>query len=178
MRKQRLGKDLLVSSVGLGCMGMTHAYGSLANKEDMKKLIIQAIEEGCNFFDTAECYIGINEDGNIEYNEELVGEALEPYRKDIILATKCGVHHENGKLVMDARRETIRNAIDGSLKRLRTDYIDLYYLHRIDPLVPIEEVAYTMKELIEEGKIRYWGISEADEDIIRRAHAICPLTAI
>ena len=178
MRKQRLGKDLEVSAVSLGCMGMTHAYGKPADKEEMKKLIIQAIEEGCNFFDTAECYIGINDKGDIEYNEELVGEALEPYRKDVIIATKCGVHHEDGKLVMDAREETIRKALEGSLKRLRTDYIDLYYLHRIDPKVPIEDVARTMKALMEEGKIKYWGISEADEDTIRRAHAICPLTAI
>ena len=178
MKKQRLGKDLYVSAVGLGCMGMTHAYGSPADKEEMKKLIVQAIEEGCNFFDTAECYIGVNSQGEVEYNEDLVGEALEPYRKDIILATKGGVHHEDGKLVMDASRETLRNALEGSLKRLRTDYIDLYYLHRIDSNTPIEDVALTMKELMEEGKIRYWGISEADEETIRRAHAICPLTCI
>lgn len=178
MRKQKLGKDLEVSAVGLGCMGMTHAYGKPANKEEMKKLIVQAVEQGCNFFDTAECYVAENEDGTIEYNEELVGEALAPYRDQVIIATKCGVHHQSTNLVMDARPETIKKAIEGSLKRLKTDYIDLYYLHRIDPNVPIETVAETMKELMEAGKIRYWGISEADEDTIRRAHAICPLTAI
>lgn len=178
MRKQKLGRDLEVSAVGLGCMGMTHAYGSPADKKEMIKIIHQAINEGCNFFDTAECYIGENEDGTIEYNEDLVGEALEGYRDQVILATKCGVHHENGKLVMDARPETIRKAIEGSLRRLKTDYIDLYYLHRVDPNVPIEVVAQTMKELYEEGKIRYWGISEAGEDTIRRAHAVFPLTAI
>jgi len=178
MKTQKLGKDLEVSAVGLGCMGMTHAYGSPADKKEMIKIIHQAIQEGCNFFDTAECYIGENEDGTIEYNEDLVGEALVGYRDQVILATKCGVRHEGGKLVMDARPETIRKAIDGSLKRLKTDYIDLYYLHRIDTKVPIEVVAQTMKELKEEGKIKYWGISEADEDTIRRAHAIFPLTAI
>ena len=178
MRKQKLGKDLEVSAVGLGCMGMTHAYGKPANKEEMKKLIVQAVELGCNFFDTAECYVAENEDGTIEYNEELVGEALAPYRDQVIIATKCGVHHQGTNLVMDARPEIIKKAIEGSLKRLKTDYIDLYYLHRIDPNVPIETVAETMKELMEAGKIRYWGISEADEDTIRRAHAICPLTAI
>ncbi|WP_346677599.1 aldo/keto reductase [Erysipelatoclostridium sp. An173] len=178
MRKQKLGKDLEVSAVGLGCMGMTHAYGKPANKEEMKKLIVQAVEQGCNFFDTAECYVAENEDGTIEYNEELVGEALAPYRDQVIIATKCGVHHQGTNLVMDARPEIIKKAIEGSLKRLKTDYIDLYYLHRIDPNVPIETVAETMKELMEAGKIRYWGISEADEDTIRRAHAICPLTAI
>lgn len=178
MKLQKLGSDLEVSAVGLGCMGMTHAYGSPADKKEMIKIIHQAIAEGCNFFDTAECYIGENEDGTIEYNEDLVGEALIGYRDQVILATKCGVHHEDGKLVMDARPEIIRNAIEGSLKRLKTDYIDLYYLHRVDPNVPIEMVAQTMKELKEEGKIRYWGISEADEQTIRKAHAIFPLTAI
>lgn len=153
MRKQKLGKDLQVSAVGLGCMGMTHAYGKPADKEEMKKLIVDAVKQGCNFFDTAECYIGINDDGSIAYNEELVGEALAPYRHEVIIATKCGIRHgENRELIMDARPKVIRKSI--------------------------EVVANTMKKLIEEGKIRHWGISEADEDTIRRAHAICPLTAI
>lgn len=179
MRKQKLGKDLQVSAVGLGCMGMTHAYGKPADKEEMKKLIVDAVKQGCNFFDTAECYIGINDDGSIAYNEELVGEALAPYRHEVIIATKCGIRHgENRELIMDARPKVIRKSIEGSLKRLKTDYVDLYYLHRIDPNTPIEVVANTMKKLIEEGKIRHWGISEVDEDTIRRAHAICPLTAI
>ena len=113
MRKQKLGKDLEVSAVGLGCMGMTHAYGKPANKEEMKKLIVQAVEQGCNFFDTAECYVAENEDGTIEYNEELVGEALAPYRDQVIIATKCGVHHQGTNLVMDARPETIKKANKG-----------------------------------------------------------------
>ena len=179
MRKQKLGKDLQVSAVGLGCMGMTHAYGKPADKEEMKKLIVDVVKQGCNFFDTAECYIGTNDDGSIAYNEELVGEALAPYRHEVIIATKCGIRRgENRELIMDARPKVIRKSIEGSLKRLKTDYVDLYYLHRIDPNTPIEVVANTMKKLIEEGKIRHWGISEADEDTIRRAHAICPLTAI
>lgn len=178
MREQKLGKDLKVSAIGLGCMGMTHAYGKPADKEEMKQLIVDAFEQGCTFFDTAECYIAQNEDGTIEYNEELVGEALTPYRDQVIIATKCGVSHQDGELILDARPEVIRRALKGSLKRLKTDYVDLYYLHRIDPQTPIEIVAQTMKELIEEGKIKYWGISEADEETIRKAHSICPLTAI
>lgn len=178
MREQKLGKDLKVSAIGLGCMGMTHAYGKPADKEEMKQLIVDAFEQGCTFFDTAECYIAQNEDGTIEYNEELVGEALAPYRDQVIIATKCGVSHQDGELILDARPEVIRRALKGSLKRLKTDYVDLYYLHRIDPQTPIEIVAQTMKELIEEGKIKYWGISEADEETIRKAHSICPLTAI
>lgn len=178
MREQKLGKDLKVSAVGLGCMGMTHAYGKPADKEEMKQLIVDAFQQGCTFFDTAECYIAQNEDGTISYNEELVGEALVPYRDHVVIATKCGVSHQGRKLILDARPEVIRSALEGSLKRLKTDYVDLYYLHRIDPQTPIEIVAQTMKELIEEGKIKYWGISEADEETIRKAHAICPLTAI
>lgn len=178
MREQKLGKDLKVSAVGLGCMGMTHAYGKPADKEEMKQLIVDAFQQGCTFFDTAECYIAQNEDGTISYNEELVGEALVPYRDHVVIATKCGVSHQGRELILDARPEVIRSALEGSLKRLKTDYVDLYYLHRIDPQTPIEIVAQTMKELIEEGKIKYWGISEADEETIRKAHAICPLTAI
>lgn len=179
MRKQRLGNDIEVSAVGLGCMGMTHAYGKPADKEEMKKLLVEAVELGCNFFDTAECYIAENADGTIEYNEELVGEALAPYRENLIIASKCGIRHgENRELLMDARPEVIRTSLAGSLQRLKTDYIDLYYLHRVDPNTPIEVIAQTMKELIVEGKIKYWGISEADEETIRRAHAICPITAV
>lgn len=179
MKKQRLGKDIEVSAVGLGCMGMTHAYGKPADKEEMKKLLVEAVKLGCNFFDTAECYIAEHEDGTMEYNEELVGEALAPYRENLIIASKCGIRHgENRELLMDARPEVIRKSLAGSLQRLKSDYIDLYYLHRVDPNTPIEVVAQTMKDLIAEGKIKYWGISEADEETIRRAHAICPLTAV
>lgn len=179
MRKQKLGKDLEVSAVGLGCMGMSHAYGKPSDKEEMKKLIIEAFQQGCNFFDTAEVYVGTNPDGSLSYNEEIVGEALAPYRDQVIIATKCGIIiGEDRELITDARPEVIRQSLEGSLKRLKTDYIDLYYLHRIDPKTPIEVVAQTMKDLMEEGKIRHWGISEADEETIRKAHAICPLTAI
>lgn len=179
MRKQRLGKNLEVSAVGLGCMGMSHAYGLPSDKEEMKSLIVEAFKQGCNFFDTAECYVGTNPDGSISYNEELLGEALAPYRDLVIIATKCGIRHgANRELIMDARPEVIRTSLEGSLKRLNTEYIDLYYLHRVDPKTPIEIVAKTMKELIKEGKIRHWGISEADEETIRKAHAICPLTAV
>lgn len=178
MQKRILGKGLEVSAIGLGCMGMTHAYGKPADKKEMVKLIRKAAKLGCNFFDTAECYTAQNEDGTIEYNEELLGEALAPIRDQVIIATKCGVHHDGRKLITDARPETIRKSVEGSLKRLKTNYIDLYYLHRVDPNVPIEEVAKVMKELMEEGKIRHWGISEANEKTIRKGHAICPLTAV
>lgn len=178
MRTQKLGKDLEVSAVGLGCMGMSHAYGRPADKHEMIQLMQEAVQQGCNFFDTAECYIGTNPDGSISYNEELVGEALAPCRDDVILASKCGIQHQGRKLIMDARGKVLRTALEGSLQRLRTDHIDLYYLHRIDPKTPIEVVAETMKKFIQEGKITHWGISEADEDTIRRAHAICPLTAV
>lgn len=179
MRTQKLGKDIVVSAIGLGCMGMSHAYGKPSDKEEMKRLIQEAFEQGCNFFDTAECYVGTNDDGSIAYNEELVGEALAPIRDQVIIASKCGIRHgEHNELIVDARPETMRKALEGSLQRLHTEYIDLYYLHRIDPNVSIELVAQTMKEFIEEGKIKYWGISEADEATIRKAHAICPLTAI
>lgn len=179
MRTQKLGKDIVVSAIGLGCMGMSHAYGKPSDKEEMKRLIQEAFEQGCNFFDTAECYVGTNDDGSIAYNEELVGEALAPIRDQVIIASKCGIRHgEHNELIVDARPETMRKALEGSLQRLHTEYIDLYYLHRINPNVSIELVAQTMKEFIEEGKIKYWGISEANEATIRKAHAICPLTAI
>lgn len=174
MRKRVLGKDLLVSSVGLGCMGMSHAYGPAANKAEMIKLIHQALDLGITFFDTAEVY------GPYE-NEKLVGEALSMVRDKVVIATKFGVHFENGQsgtLLTDSRPETIRKAVEGSLKRLRTDHIDLYYQHRVDKKVPVEEVAGVMGELITEGKITHWGMSEADADEIRRAHAVSPVTAV
>ena len=129
-------------------------------------------------FDTAECYTGINADGSTAYNEEVVGEALRPFRDKVVIATKCGVQHGKDSLIVDSRPETIRKSVEGSLKRLKTDYIDLYYQHRIDPQVSPEEVAGTMVELVQEGKIRYWGISETNEEYLRRAHAVCPVTAI
>lgn len=178
MEKRVLGKDLVVSPVGLGCMGMTHASGAPADVKEMTKLLAQAVDMGYTLFDTAECYTGVNPDGSIAYNEELVGAALRPYRDKIILATKCGVRHMGDHLEFDSRPETIRESVEGSLKKLQTDHIDLYYQHRVDPKVSPEDVAGVMAELIKEGKILHWGISETTEEYLRRAHAVCPVTAI
>lgn len=181
MNTRILGKDLKVSAVGLGCMGMTHAYGAPADKREMTELIAQAVDQGCTFFDTAETY------GTREHphdNEELVGAALKPYRDKVVIATKFGIHFDwsskavNLPIITDSSPETIRASVEGSLKRLQTDHIDLYYQHRLDPQIPIEEVAGVMSELIQEGKITHWGLSEATEETIRRAHAVCPVTAI
>lgn len=181
MRYKTLGKDLKVSAVGFGCMGMSHAYGKPLERKEAVQLIQQAVEMGYTFFDTAEVY-GTTDNPHI--NEELVGEALKSHRNQVVIATKFGIHFDmlssklNKPLVPDSRPEVIRASIEGSLKRLRTDHIDLYYQHRPDPHVPIEEVAGVMSELIQEGKITHWGLSEAGEDIIRRAHKVCPVTAI
>lgn len=177
MKKRKIGK-LEVSAVGLGCMGITHASGAPMSIKDGVKVVQQAYDMGYTLFDTAECYTGINPDGSIAYNEEVVGQALRPIRDKVILATKCGVQHGKDRLIVDSRPEIIRKSVEGSLKRLQTDYIDLYYQHRIDPNVSPEEVAGTMSELIQEGKIRAWGISEVDEEYLRRAHAVCPVSAI
>ena len=178
MKRQILGKNLKVSAVSLGCMGMTHAYGAPSDVNEMSKLIAQAVDIGYTMFDTAECYTGTNPDGSTAYNEELVGKALKSYRDKVIIASKFGVEITASGLQADSRPDTIRKSIEGSLKRLGTNYIDLYYQHRVDPNVPVEEVAGVMKELIQEGKILHWGISEVDEETIRRAHAVCPMTAI
>ncbi len=181
MEYRTLGKDLTVSAVGLGCMGMSHAYGAPADKNEMKELIAEAVDIGYTFFDTAEVY-GTPE--NPHHNEELVGEALRPYRNKVVIATKFGIYFDmeskqvNKPLLPDSRPEVIRVSVENSLKRLGTDHIDLYYQHRIDPFVPVEEVAGVMQELMQEGKITHWGLSEADEETIRRAHAVCPVTAI
>lgn len=181
MKKRILGKDLEVSAVGLGCMGMSHAYGPAADKKEMTELLAQAVDMGYTFFDTAEVY-GTPE--NPHDNEELLGTALKPYRDQIILASKCGIRFDetssavNKPLIPDGRPETIKKSAEGSLKRLNTDHLDLYYIHRIDKNVPIEETAGAMKELIEAGKITHWGISEADEDTLRRACKVCPVTAV
>lgn len=181
MEYRTLGNNLTVSAIGLGCMGMSHAYGAPADKTEMTKLLAEAVDMGYTFFDTAEVY------GTPEMphdNEELVGAALKPYRNRIVLATKFGIHFDiespqvNKPLVPDSRPEVIRTSLEDSLKRLDTDHIDLYYQHRPDPAVPIEEVAGVMAELIKAGKITHWGLSEAGEEIIRRAHAVCPVTAI
>ena len=178
MKIRILGKDLKVSAVGLGCMGMTHASGAPADVKEMTELLAQAVDMGYTMFDTAECYTGVNTDGSTAYNEELVGQALKPYRDKIVLATKCGVQHKGDHLEMDSRPESIRKSVEGSLKKLQTDHIDLYYQHRIDPKVEPEEVAGAMSELIKEGKILHWGISEVDEEYLRRAHKVCPVTVI
>ena len=181
MKYRTLDSDLTVSAVGLGCMGMSHAYGAPANKKEMAELLAQAVGMGYTFFDTAEVY---GTPDNPHDNEELVGAALKPYRDKIVLATKFGIHFDmtstavNKPLVPDSRPEVIRASVDASLKRLGTDHIDLYYQHRLDPKVPIEEVAGVMADLILEGKITHWGLSEATEETIRRAHAVCPVTAI
>lgn len=181
MQYRTLGKDLTVSAVGLGCMGMSHAYGAPADKKEMTKLLARAVDMGYTFFDTAEVY-GTPE--NPHDNEQLLGEALKPYRDKVVLATKFGIHFDmksnqvNKPLVPDSRPEVIRASAENSLRRLGTDHIDLYYQHRLDPHVPIEEVAGVMAELIREGKITHWGLSEVTEETIRRAHKVCPVTAI
>lgn len=181
MDKRRLGKDLEVSAIGLGCMGMSHAYGAASTRKEAEELLAKALDLGCTFFDTAEVY-GTADDPH--HNEKLLGEVLKPYRNKIVLASKCGIRFDetaktvNKPLIPDGRPETIKRSIDGSLKRLNTDHLDLCYIHRIDKTVPIEETAGAMKELLEQGKITHWGISEADEEIIRRAHKVCPITAI
>lgn len=172
---------LRVSAVGLGCMGMSHAYGAPADKREMTELIADAVEMGYTFFDTAEVYGTADRP---HHNEELLGEALRPYRNRIVLATKFGLTFDAPEsagphaLIPDARPKSIRRAVEGSLRRLRTDHIDLYYQHRIDPSVEPETVAEVMADLIREGKILHWGISETTEEYLRRAHRICPVTAI
>lgn len=162
-------------------MGMSHAYGAPAGHRDMTELLAQAVDAGYTFFDTAEVY------GTAERphdNEELLGNALKPYRNRIVIATKFGLRFDlqSGRvpypLITDSRPEVIRRSVEGSLRRLQTDYIDLYYQHRPDPAVPVEEVAGVMHDLIQEGKVLYWGLSEASAADIRRAHAVCPLSAI
>ncbi len=181
MKHRILGKDLEVSAVGLGCMGFSHAYGAPTERKEAIKAIQAAYEMGYTFFDTAEVY-GTAE--NPHENELLVGEALKPYRDRVKIATKFGIGFDkadgkvNHALIPDARPEVIRKSVECSLKRLKTDYIDLYFQHRIDPAVPPETVAEVMKELIDEGKILHWGISEANEDYLRRADAVCKVTAV
>lgn len=181
MNKRILGRDLEVSEIGLGCMGMSHAYGPPADKKEMKELLAHGIELGYTFFDTAEVY---GTPLNPHDNEELLGEALRPYRNQIVLATKCGLKFDeasskvNKPLIPDGRPQTVKKSAEGSLKRLQTDHLDLYYIHRIDRTIPIEETAGAMKELMDAGKITHWGISEADETTLRRAHAVCPVTAV
>lgn len=180
MQTRILGNSgIKVSPLGMGCMGLTHAYGDPLPDEQAITTVKQAYECGYTFFDTAQCYVGTRSDGSLAYNESIVGSALAPVRDKVVIATKFGVHHAPDKtLIVDSKPETIRKAVNESLERLQTDYIDLYYQHRIDPDVEPEEVANTMADLIKEGKIRSWGISEANEEYLRRAHAVCPVAAI
>lgn len=173
--------NLKVSAIGLGCMGMSHGYGKPADKREMSRLLADAVDMGYTMFDTAEVY-GTPEDPHA--NEELLGSALLPYRDNIVIATKFGLSFDKPDndgphaLIPDASPVTIRKSVEGSLRRLQTDHIDLYYQHRIDPKVEPEIVAGTMSQLIREGKILHWGISETTEEYLRRAHAVCPVTAV
>ena len=173
MQKRTLGtSNLDVSALGLGCMSMSFGYGPPADKQEMISLLRTAVELGITFFDTAEAY------GPFA-NEELVGEALAPVRDQVVIATKFGFKFEGGKQAgLDSRPAHIREVAEASLKRLDTDRIDLFYQHRVDPNVPIEEVAGTVKELIQEGKVKHFGLSEAGVQTIRRAHAVQPVTAL
>jgi aryl-alcohol dehydrogenase-like predicted oxidoreductase len=172
MKKRTLGQNLDVSAIGLGCMGMSQSFPPIPPKEQGIALIRAAVEHGVTFFDTAQVY------GPFD-NEKLVGEALEPVRDQVVIATKFGFELSTGQSRgTDSRPETIRSSVDDSLRRLRTDRIDLLYQHRVDPNVPIEDVAGTVKELIEQGKVRHFGLSEAGVQNIRRAHAVQPVTAL
>ena len=177
MQKRKLGKsNLEVSALGLGCMGMSFSYGPPKDKREMISLIRTAVERGITFFDTAEVYGPFT-------NEELVGEALAPVRGQVVIATKFGFDlsgsdHRPGAAGLNSRPEHIREAVDGSLKRLKVETIGLLYQHRVDPNVPIEDVAGTVKDLIQQGKVRYFGLSEAGVQTIRRAHAVQPVTAL
>ena len=172
MQKRMLGPTLEVSAIGLGCMSMSSGYGPAADRQEMISLIRTAVELGVTFFDTAQVYGPFT-------NEELVGEALAPVREQVVIATKFGFDLETGQSRgLDSRPETIRRSVERSLERLRVDTIDLLYQHRVDPNVPIEDVAGTVKELIEEGKVKHFGLSEAGVRTIRRAHAVQPVTAL
>ncbi len=172
MTKRTLGQNLEVSAIGLGCMGMSQSFPPIPDRNDSIALIRAAVERGVTFFDTAQVY------GPFD-NEELVGEALKPVRDQVVIATKFGFELSTGRSRgTDSRPETIRSSVDDSLRRLRTERIDLLYQHRVDPNVPIEDVAGTVKELIEQGKVEHFGLSEAGVQTIRRAHAVQPVTAL
>lgn len=181
MNYRTLGKDFKVSAVGLGCMGFSHAYGTPPDKKEVTELLAQAVDIGYNFFDTAEIY---GTPKNPHDNEELLGTALKSFRDKIFIGTKFGItfdwtsNETNLPVITDARPEVIKQSVEGSLKRLQTDHIDIYYQHRQDKNIPVEEVAGVMQKLIDEGKILHWGLSEVDEETIRRANKVCPVTAI
>ncbi|SMO69086.1 aldo/keto reductase [Fodinibius sediminis] len=173
MQTRMLGSsDLKVSTIGLGCMGMSYGYGPAADKQEMISLIRTAFDEGVTFFDTAEAYGPYN-------NEKLVGKALAPIREEVVIATKFGIYHDNnGTQILNSHPDQIRKSVEGSLKRLDIDTIDLCYQHRVDPDVPVQEVAGAVKKLIKEGKVKHFGMSEAGVRSIRKAHAVLPVTAI
>jgi len=172
MQKRTLGNNgLEVSALGLGCMGLSFGYGQPTEKNEAVKLLRSAYEQGVTFFDTAECYGPFT-------NEELLGEALASFRNEVVIATKFGFKDGKPDLGMDSRPETIKAVAEAALKRLKTDYIDLFYQHRVDPNVPIEDVAGAVKELVKEGKVKYFGLSEAGTETIRKAHAVQPVTAL
>src|SRR5437016_10619518 len=173
MQKRKLGKsNLEVSAIGLGCMGMSFGYGPAGDKQEMISVIRAAVDRGVSFFDTAEVYGPFT-------NEELVGEALAPFREQVVIATKFGFKIENGRQAgLDSRPEHIKEVADASLKRLKTNVIDLFYQHRVDPNVPIEDVAGAGKDLIHQGKVKHFGLSEAGVKTIRRAHAVQPVAAL
>ena len=172
MQKRKLGKSgLEVSAIGLGCMGMSFGYGPAQDKQEMISLIRSAVERGVTFFDTAEAYGPFT-------NEELLGEALAPFRQQVVIATKFGFEGGKPNVGLNSKPENIRAVADASLKRLRTDVIDLFYQHRVDPSVPIEDVAGTVKDLIQQGKVKHFGLSEAGVQTIRRAHAVQPVAAL
>jgi len=172
MQQRQLGRQgLTVSALGLGCMGLSYGYGPATEKQQAIALIRAAVERGVTFFDTAEIYGPF-------INEDVVGEALAPVRDKVVIATKFGFDCDKPGQMLNSRPEHIRAVIEGSLKRLKTDYIDLYYQHRVDPDVPVEEVAGTIADLIAEGKVKHFGLSEASAETIRRAHAVCPVAAL
>jgi len=172
MQKRKLGKrNLEVSAIGLGCMGLSFGYGPATERQQAITLIRTAFDRGVTFFDTAEAY------GPFA-NEELVGEAVEPFRKQVVIATKFGFLDGDSHRGLDSRPERVREVADAALKRLRTDVIDLFYQHRVDPKVPIEDVAGTVKDLIQRGKVKHFGLSEAGVQAIRRAHSVQPVTAV
>jgi len=172
MEKRKLGDSgLEVSALGLGCMGLSFGYGPAVDKQEAIKLIRAAYEEGITFFDTAECYGPFT-------NEELLGEALAPFRDKVVIATKFGFQDGDSKKGLDSSPARIRAVAESSMKRMKTDYIDLFYQHRVDPNIPIEEVAGTIRDLISEGKVRHWGLSEAGTETIRKAHSVQPVAAL
>ena len=172
MNKRKLGQGLEVSEIGLGCMGMSFGYGEVHDLKPMTELMHKAIDLGITFFDTAEIY-------GPYINEELVGQALKPFKNKVVIATKFGFDIQDGKSIgLNSRPEQIRKVAEASLKRLQVDAIDLFYQHRVDPQVPIEDVAGTIKDLIQEGKVKHFGLSEVGVEMIRRAHAVQPVTAL